>query len=289
MSVSIPTIIQGNARNLILESPHQGRMAPEEFQHHSLMAKAAQKRLDSGIKTISQQILDELGGTLIYSDVSRLVVDLNRGVNRVDSRVCSTWPGAQVFEDGGVINPIARMDSKTLFLYENGLSEIEVEDRLRMYWYPYHESLQSLLHGECKRYGHVMLISLHSTQPTQPFRNESRPVIYLGTHNGKTCDPLFLSALWDELTRQNLCVVSQGEFQGGFTTQAYGAPPQVNTIQVELDQRFINEDKEWMLKPFISALKKVTNKPGTAKKRRSQPVRTTRTYIDPATGIIWEY
>ncbi len=291
---AIPYIlIQGEARDVIFESPHHGREVPLSFRHHARLAEAASSRWDNHIDIAQEYLLQAAGGVLLASRISRLVVDLNRGADRVDARVCPRWPGARVHEDGGVIVPFTRMRQRLVSLYDFPLDPEEVEKRLRQYWFPYHDALRKRVEEAVTRYGEAVLISLHSTS-LQPAREPGRrPVIYLGTDEGRSCDPAIIYTVRSILERRGCRVITQGYYQGAFVTQAYGKEPRVQAVQIELDRQFLSDPDEarrMMLEPLASAVRAVTVSgriPLPAP--RSHRVPTQRAYVDPLTGEVWRW
>ncbi|MGC9330106.1 MAG: N-formylglutamate amidohydrolase, partial [Candidatus Hinthialibacter sp.] len=104
-----PFILQtGQSRNVIFETPHLGRAVPEELHRHSKLVEAARRRWDNHIDRAGEKMLADVGGEWLGSVYSRMVVDLNRGPDRVDSRVSPDWPGSRIYEDGGVIVPFVK-------------------------------------------------------------------------------------------------------------------------------------------------------------------------------------
>jgi len=291
-----PTILSGASCSVLFESPHLGREVPPELQHHLRLMDAAAQRLDGGIDFAGHYLLDALGGRWIYFSVSRLVVDLNRGASRVDSRICPQWPGARVYKDGGVIVPFAEIGGVKERLYDAPLTETEVEYRLETYWRPYHERLREMANSAVAAHGQALLISLHSAYPWKEHQREDQPAIYLGTRNGETCAAAVLSALRNGLEEKGFLVIAENYYQGAYTTQTYSEIEGVDAIQIELDRRFLLQEpmldagflnRETMLQALASVLKTISF---TARRRSSAPARrihSPRVYVDPATGDVF--
>ncbi|NPU98658.1 MAG: N-formylglutamate amidohydrolase [Candidatus Omnitrophica bacterium] len=286
------TLIPGETRNMVLESPHHGRWVPPECLVHSRLAKAARRRWDNHIAIAEEFLLWNVGGVVVASRYSRLVCDLNRGADRVDARVCPRWPGARIYEDGGVIVPFLRTRRRVVRLYDPPLEPEEVEKRLRRYWYPYHDELRKRVEENVKRFGQAVLISLHSTNPLPAHAQELRPVIYLGTDQGRSCDAAVLLAMQSILEQSGCRVITQGFYQGAFVTQAYGREPRVQAVQIELDRRYLSQSKiaRWkMLEPLAAALRAVTVAEKSPALPRFRRVPASRTYMDPLTGDVWRW
>jgi N-formylglutamate deformylase len=283
---------KGAMRNVIFETPHLGRIVPDEFRGHSQLVSTAKQRWDIGIDKAGDYLLKKTGGEWLASTTSRMVVDLNRGVDRVDQRVCPRWPGARIHQDGGVIVPFTRTKKSMVQLYSKPLHPDEVEFRLKYYWYPYHDELNQRLKIMQRRYGSAILICLHSAEPEPQHQRSKHPVIYLGTCNGQTCNEEILGALCNALEKRDIMVISEGFYQGAFTNQAYGIEDNVQAIQIELDRRYLDTEKNLIsqLEPVSYALKSVSisgTSPTTSGRRNRSY--SSRTYVDPITGDILLY
>ncbi len=283
---------KGAMRNVLFETPHLGRIVPNEFSGHSQLVDSARQRWDNGIDKAGEYLLKKTGGEWLASTASRMVVDLNRGVDRVDQRVCPRWPGARIHQDGGVIVPFTRSKNGMVQLYSEPLHPEEVEFRLKHYWYPYHDELNRRLKIMQRRYGSAILICLHSAEPEPQHQCGKHPVVYLGTGNGQTCDVEILGALRNALEKSDVVVISDGYYQGAFTTQAYGVEENVQAIQIELDRRYLDTEKNLLsqLEPVSSALTSVsicgTSPTSSSGRRRAYGART---YVDPLTGDVSLY
>jgi N-formylglutamate amidohydrolase len=298
MNNNIPIIEKGRSCNVVFESPHQGRDVPEALRHHAAMTTIAAHRCDTHIDRVAEMCLKEVGGTLLHSPVSRMVVDLNRGADRVDARVCPTWPGARVYDDGGVIIPMGVERNRSIVLYDTPLREAEVETRLTNYWYPYHDRLRKELDATVQRFGHAILISLHTAHPLKQHEGDgTKPVIYLGTMNGKTCDVGLLSLLCGAMESHNALVISRDFYQGAFITQAYGQERDIHAIQIELDRRFLYIQKnqpsfsrktQKLIAGLTDCLRAISvqgeTPPTTGRRNR---LGSPKSYIDPLTGEIY--
>lgn len=294
MSDPIYTIQQGVSRNLVVEVPHRGRQVPVSLRHHQTLIRAAAARWDNYIDAAGEYLNKSIGGILIGSIYSRLVVDLNRGADRIDARLCARWPGARRYEDGGAIVPFTRINGAMSLLYERPVEPEEIAFRLNEFWYPYHETLRARIAKTIQNYGHCVLISLHSAEPESPHAHLEQPVMYLGTHHGRSCDPTVLRAVQRTLEKHGIEPVTQGVYQGAFTTQAYADDPRVQAIQIELDRRFLDREtpaagRNTQLKALRDALLAVTRGETCVPDPRGRTHATTRVYYDPLTGEVNPY
>ncbi len=286
MNIEHYTIQSGDFNTIVYESPHSGHAIPDELQHHYRLVEVSAYRYDTHVDLAAERFLSEAGGFLISSQISRLVVDLNRGVNRVDSRICPNWPEACLHNDGGVIVPFAKVNKRVIQLYDQPLSADEVEYRLTTFWYPYHQRLKQDIDSRINRFGKVLLISLHSTMPRPQHMQGRKPVVYLGTRDKKTCEGPILQIFQRNLVSQGIITISEGYYQGAFTTQAYGEASDVNAIQIELDRRFLKSAAaNDQINALVSALQEL-KLPSRSVSFRKKKKYTIKTFIDPLTGEI---
>ncbi len=291
------TLRQGMACNILFETPHVGQEVPEELHGHRELLEAARRRWDRGVGKAAEYLLETAGGEWLGAVYSRLVVDLNRGADRVDSRVCPHWPRARRHEDGGVIVPFTREEGRFRMLYSVPLESEEIEHRLRTYWFPYHDSLHARLKTIRNRFGEVLLISLHSTQPSPEHRSGDNPVIYLGTCNGTTSDSDRLTVLQRILENHSITVVTKGFYQGAFTTQAYGIESGIHAIQIELDRREKKNGDFFrsQLEPLAEGLKAISRQQSAStSKSKTSPISrrsglAARTYWDPLSDTVYPW
>lgn len=127
-------------QKLILTCEHGGNRVPKDL---AKVFKTARQSLDShrgwdiGALIIARGLHDRLKAPLISSDISRLVVDLNRSIGHKG-------------------------------LFSEWTAHLPVEKReniLSLHYHPYRKSVERLIHSSIKRYRHVLHLSIHSFTP----------------------------------------------------------------------------------------------------------------------------
>ena len=188
------------------------------------------QRIRKMVALSDQEILEstdigtrELFGTIparsvLCSDWSRLVVDLNRSIHQRDPR--------------GVI---AHVDYHGRNIYHEGCipDEMEAERRFREYYWPFHNGLKEVFDHP----GIKGLFDCHSLigigPPKAPDKGKRRTDIVLGNNgdgngdlnpaSGKiTCPPDFLLYMKDAFQRAGFSVSINNPYSGGFITTHYG-------------------------------------------------------------------
>ena len=171
----------------------------------------------------------DLGATLVATDISRSVIDMNR-----DPSGASLYPGQATTE----LCPTTTFDGAPLYRFDNP-DEAEITQRLHLYHRPYHEALAAELDRLKAAHGTVVLYDAHSIRSHVPrLFDGALPQFNIGTNGGAT------AAAELETIIANICAASgeshvvNGRFKGGWTTRHYGRPDDgVHAIQMELAQR----------------------------------------------------
>ncbi len=171
----------------------------------------------------------DLGATLVATDISRSVIDMNR-----DPSGASLYPGQATTE----LCPTTTFDGEPLYRFDQP-DETSITQRLNLYHRPYHDALSAELDRLKAAHGKVVLYDAHSIRSHVPrlFDGEL-PQFNIGTNGGATSAPEL------ETIVANICAASghshvvNGRFKGGWTTRHYGDPDNdIHAIQMELAQR----------------------------------------------------
>ncbi len=172
---------------------------------------------------------------VICAQVSRLVVDLNRGLHQRD-----------------VKGLIALKDYHGRPVYRHGMvpSHEEIQARVERYYVPYHKMLEETL----KREDVVGLLDCHSLNgvgpPEAPDAGKKRKDIVLGNNgdsNGRrkpgtrplTCPEDIMLAMASEFREEGFSVSMNDPYPGGFITTHYGRilrEKRKFAVQVEINQ-----------------------------------------------------
>ena len=216
-------------RPLLVSMPHDGTMIPEDIAKD--MTDAA-RRLPDTDWHVSRlyDFAGGLGASMIRPLYTRYVVDLNRAP---DGK--ALYPGASNTE----LCPTTCFDDTPIYLPGRTPTPVETERRRRVFWQPYHETLQGELVRLLEKHGVALLFDAHSICSKVPrFFSGTLPDLNLGTADGSTCDGGLQAALAQVLAdAAPYSHVTNGRFKGGYITRAYGAPPTgVHAVQLELSQ-----------------------------------------------------
>ncbi|OAB54842.1 hypothetical protein AY599_07655 [Leptolyngbya valderiana BDU 20041] len=168
---------------------------------------------------------------------SRVVVDLNRSPD--DEPL---YPGA-----GTTLVPLETFSGKPLYLTGQEPTQEDCRVRLQNYWRPYHDALAAMLDRARARFGHAVLLDVHSIASAVPRLFDGvLPDLNLGTHSGRSCAQSLEAEVGRLFGSQSrFSTVVNGRFKGGFITRHYGRPDQgVHALQLEIAQHsYMDEER----------------------------------------------
>ncbi|MEF7612713.1 N-formylglutamate deformylase [Aquincola sp. MAHUQ-54] len=228
-------------RPLLVSVPHAGREIPPELRGRFVPRALAVEDTDWHLDRL-YGFAQELGASLLVPHFSRYVVDLNRPPDNTPM-----YPGANNTE----LCPTRFFTGEPLYREGQAPGDIEVQQRVDLFWRPYHEALAGELARLRAEHGHVVLFDGHSIKSELPWLFEGTlPALNLGTAGGTACDPSLRDALAAVLASQTQhSHVVDGRFKGGHITRFYGAPARgVHAVQLEMCWRCYLEESspaEW--------------------------------------------
>ncbi len=223
---------------LIVSIPHAGTNLPSPHDAGFVSVERAQADADWHVEKL-YAFAAGLGATVVRTEVSRSIVDVNR-----DPSGASLYPGQATTG----LCPLTGFDEAPLYREGHEPSTGEIEARRIAFFEPYHAALRHQIARLRDAHERVVLYEAHSIRSAVPmFFEGTLPELNIGTNDGKSCAVELADAV------ENLCVsgghtsVRNGRFRGGWTTRHYGRPEEgVHAIQMETAMRFyLDEANEW--------------------------------------------
>jgi len=189
----------------------------------------------------------DLGVGIITAQLSRFVVDLNRPP---DDR--PLYRGA-----GTGLVPVETFAGEPLYRRACGPDEAEVKRRVERYWRPYHDRLNATMENLRVRFGHAVLIDLHSIASRVPRLFDGRlPDLNLGTFDNNSCAHSLQQQAEACLAQAaGFDYVVNGRFKGGYITRHYGQPERGwHALQLEIAQAcYLDESRPRLYLPERAA------------------------------------
>lgn len=213
---------------VMVNVPHAGTALPEDLVHRLSEEAAGLPDTDWYVDEL-YDFAAGLGAGLMVATYSRYVVDLNRGADDAPLYTRRTT---------GLV-PNETFDGAPLYRPGQGPDAGEAALRVRHYWKPYHQALESELERIRAQHGFAILLDGHSIKSRVPALFAGRlPDLNLGTHGGRSADPGLADAAWSALPgRPDYRRVRDGRFKGGFNTRHYGRPERsMHALQLEMAQ-----------------------------------------------------
>ena len=207
---------------LILAFPHGGTEIPADLLDGFRSRWWAIRDADWHIRPLYEGLAD---ATLIWTDISRSVIDCNR-----DPSGASLYPGQATTG----LCPTETFDDDPLYKVGEGP---DVEARRIAFHAPYHAAIEAEIARLREIHPRVVIYDCHSIRSRVPRLFEGElPELNIGTDNGATCDAALSDGVMAACAgRSN---VLNGRFRGGWTTRHYGRPADgVHAIQMEIAMR----------------------------------------------------
>jgi N-formylglutamate deformylase len=237
MTAAAYTLHRGSTP-LVVSVPHCGREIPPELRERFVPRALNVEDTDWHLDRLYAFARDQLGASLLVPRFSRYVIDLNRPSDNTPM-----YPGANNTE----LCPTRFFTGEPLYRDGQAPGDAEVEQRVELYWRPYHDALRQELARVRAAHGHAVLFDGHSIKSRLPWLFEGQlPDLNLGTAGGASCAPTLRDALAAVLDNQNAYTqVVDGRFKGGHITRHYGRPASgVHAVQLEMCWRcYIDEQR----------------------------------------------
>ncbi|MCP5090676.1 MAG: N-formylglutamate deformylase [Gammaproteobacteria bacterium] len=213
---------------LLISVPHDGSHLPANMRQRMSPKGLTLPDTDWHVAELYDFARD-LGASLLVANYSRYVVDLNRSAadedlypGQVVTGLCptKTFLGEDIYTDGTV-------------------SDDDKAQRVRAYWQPYHDCIESTLAAIRAEFGYALLWDAHSIPSVVPrLFDGALPELNIGTNSGSSCAAHIETAVVGAATQSPYSVAVNDRFKGGYITRHYGQPTQnVHAVQLEIAQR----------------------------------------------------
>ncbi len=232
---------------VVVDVPHAGEWIPDDVREEMVVGRRVLKRdLDLYVDQIWRDA-PGLGATLMVSEVSRYVVDLNRAADDISPE--TVRGGERVhrpgyYQDRGVV---WRNTTSGVPVMAAPMSKAAFQKRLSTFYHPYHKALAQEIERVRKQFGYCILVDGHS-MPSMGRRGHTDPGrrradIVPGNANGQSCDVTVTWTVEEHFRDLSFSVKTNQPYKGGFITRHYGRPgDDVHAIQIEINRDlYMNE------------------------------------------------
>ena len=219
---------------LVVEIPHASTwLAPEHLALLNAPARSIVAEADLFVDELYRSA-PQWGASLLVCGVSRLVIDLNRDADDIDSEVVDDAPRKR----GNTQGCLWKLTSDGRYVHTRRLTRQEWQSRLEQIYRPYHEAVEQALQARREQFGYAILLCAHS-MPSSATTTDIVP----GTRGGFSCAPSMTDLVKSLAGQAGFSAVVDSPYMGGYGVRHYGNPTSgVHAIQVEISRRlYMNE------------------------------------------------
>lgn len=225
---------------LIISVPHAGRHYPACMMENARTGRDGLERLEDRLADLLVHALISAGHNVFVARQARAVIDLNRSENEIDPAMVTQPPARPAFLTSakvrGGLGLIPRRLSAIGDLWKGPFAWVEVERRITEYHRPYHEALGGALNMARDRFGHAILLDVHSMPPLSG-RDGPPPRIVIGDRFGRSASARLSGLAAEIATAHGLIAAQNHPYPGNYLLERHGAPLRnVHAIQLEIDR-----------------------------------------------------
>jgi len=226
---------------VIVSIPHAGRIYPPEILAAARVGRPALERLeDRWCDRIADGACDA-GATVVQALWARAVADCNRGESQMapgevapSLRPQFSAPGRKERAGLGVV-PTRLADCGPL--WGRPIDRAALDWRLESFHRPYHAALAMELAAVRERFGHAILIDLHSMPPIPAGQAGHGAGIVVGDHFGATAGGWLVDLVMEAVGRLKVPVTRNQPYAGGHIVRTHGQPERaIHAVQIEIDR-----------------------------------------------------
>ncbi len=245
---------------LVFASPHSGSEYPADFLASSRLDAMSLRRSEDSFVHEIFGCAPEMGAPLLHALFPRAFVDPNREPYELDPAVfrdrLPPYANTSSPRVAAGLGTIARVVANGANIYRKKLTLEEGLERIRSYYWPYHEALRSLVESTKERFGYCILVDCHSMpSSSRPARGAHSAAFVLGDCHGTTCAPIVTQTVEQVLNAKDYAVVRNTPYAGGFVTRHYGKPQaRVHCLQIEINRHIYMDESRIERRPSLKTL-----------------------------------
>ena len=234
---------------LIISSPHSGTLLDKNLsakRNNDIYSFDSMQ--DMYVNEFSSG-LDKCGFTVLQSNISRVVIDLNRNINEIDSKIIKNLPSdIEINLSDKVragIGLITTKDASGNKIYDEKLDWIEVRDRINNYYLPWHNALKIAVKNLSTKFKRVLIIDMHS-MPSETIYNNQLADFVIGNNFGKSSSDTAQKILSRVIESYGHSVSINDPYPGGYITKNYSSTDEnIQCIQLEIKKSLYMNEKNF--------------------------------------------
>ena len=226
---------------VVVSVPHAGRIYPPEILAAARVGRPELERLEDSWCDLIAAGAADAGATVVQALWARAVADLNRGEGQMAPgevamplRMQFSAPGRKERAGLGVI-PTRLADCGPL--WRRPIDHAALHWRLESFHRPYHAALAGALAEARRRFGHAILIDLHSMPPIPAGQMGHGARIVVGDHFGATAGAWLVDRIIASAERLGAPLSRNQPYAGGHIVRTHGKPGHaIHAVQIEIDR-----------------------------------------------------
>ena len=234
-----------SALPVLIAVPHAGRAYPAEAlakMRHP--ASTALKLEDRYADLLGERVARRTGAALLVAQAPRALIDLNRSLDDVDwdmvarspCDAAATRPAPGLRARSG-LGLIPRRLAGLGDIWRGQLVEDELAERIGSIHEPYHTCLSTELDALRRRWGHALLLDLHSMPPLLGRGPAQRAEFVLGDRFGATCHGGIVAAAFGFFSAAGRVAAHNRPYAGGYGLDRHASPAfGLHAMQLEVDR-----------------------------------------------------
>lgn len=231
---------------LVLDSPHSGRVYPEDFAYCCPLP-VLRRAEDSYVDELFEAA-PAYGATLITAEFPRSYIDVNRAADDLDpAMLAGALPESLVPRPVTRVGLVRRHAQPGVPIYDRKLSPDDVLARIERYHTPYHQVLDETCERLYRKFGAVWHLNCHSMPSYGPSREERKGVyadFVLGDRDGTTCAGEFTDFVARFLRGIGYDVRINEGYKGVEIVRRQGRPVERrHSLQIEVDRALYMDQK----------------------------------------------
>jgi N-formylglutamate amidohydrolase len=244
---------------VIFASPHSGRAYPADFLAAARLDPLSLRRSEDSFVDDLFAAAPEHGAPLLSATFPRAFCDANREPWELDPAMFDDqlppWVNTTSARVGAGLGTIARVVASGEAIYRGKLSFAEAERRVRLFWQPFHETLEALIAGTRAMFGTCLLIDCHSMPSHGAGRAGGKADFVLGDAHGTACNSRVTQFIEHTLTGLGYAVRRNDPYAGGYITRHYGRPREhVHAMQIEIARELYMDEARIERLPRFAAV-----------------------------------
>ena len=238
-----------NQSNCVLfNSPHSGSAYIEKFiQSTELSLQTLRSSEDLFVDQLFSPVVD-FGSLILSATFPRSFIDLNRDSEELDPLLIEDVVAYKdTLKVSAGLGVIPRVVADQMPIYSHRLSIDDATDRLRNFYFPYHEKLKNLIKKTQDSFNKVILLDCHSMPQSSVSlaRKKDQIEVVLGDCFGRSCEHSIVMELKSLLTEAGFRVSLNKPFSGGFITRSYASPiNNIHVVQIEILRSLYSHEKQ---------------------------------------------